>query len=292
MKNKNRERIWVHIIMVLLCVVMMVPFLTVLSTSLSTNEDIAKYGYSIIPRHLTFSAYKFVLSSNDTLVNSYLVTIFVTFAGTLLSVFLMCLLAYPLSKKYFSGRKFFNFYVYFTMLFSGGLVPEYILITQYLHMKDTIWVYILPTAISVWHMFVLRTFFSQLPNEMFEAAKTDGANEFDLLFRFAIPLSKPAIASVTLMICLMKWNEWMAAMLYIDNEKLITLQYLLQRIIKNMNLINQNMDISQMASSSAEIPTESARMAMAIIVAGPMLVIFPFFQKYFTKGLTVGSVKG
>ncbi len=292
MENKNKERIWVHVIMIILCAVMIIPFLAVLSTSLSTNEDISKYGYSIIPRHLTLSAYKFVLASNDMLANSYLVTIFVTFAGTFLSVFLMCLLAYPLSKKYFTGRKFFNFYVYFTMLFSGGLVPEYILITQYLHLNDTLWVYILPTAISVWHMFVLRTFFSQLPNEMFEAAKIDGANEFKLLFKFAVPLSKPAIASVTLMICLMKWNEWIAAMLYIDNEKLITLQYMLQRIIKNMDLINQSGDISQLASSAAKIPTESARMAMAIIVAGPMLVIFPFFQKYFTKGLTVGSVKG
>lgn len=292
MENKNKERIWVHVIMIILCAVMIIPFLAVLSTSLSTNEDISKYGYSIIPRHMTFSAYKFVLASNDMLANSYLVTIFVTFAGTFLSVFLMCLLAYPLSKKYFTGRKFFNFYVYFTMLFSGGLVPEYILITQYLHLNDTLWVYILPTAISVWHMFVLRTFFSQLPNEMFEAAKIDGANEFKLLFKFAVPLSKPAIASVTLMICLMKWNEWIAAMLYIDNEKLITLQYMLQRIIKNMDLINQSGDVSQMASSAAKIPTESARMAMAIIVAGPMLVIFPFFQKYFTKGLTVGSVKG
>ena len=292
MEKKNKERIWVHMISVVLCVVMIVPFLAVVSTSLSTNDDIAKYGYSIIPRHLTLSAYKFVLSSNDMLMNSYLVTIFVTVAGTFLSVFLMCLLAYPLSRKYFKGRKFFNFYVYFTMLFSGGLVPEYILITQYLHLNNTVWVYILPTAISVWHMFVLRTFFSQLPNEMFEAAKIDGANEFGLLFRFAVPLSKPAIASVTLMICLMKWNEWIYAMLYIDNENLITLQYLLQRIIKNMDLINQSGDISQMASSAAKIPTESARMAMAIIVAGPMLVIFPFFQKYFTKGLTVGSVKG
>ena len=291
--KRNKECWYIHVIIVILCLMMMVPFVLMVSISLSSETDIAQYGYSLIPKRIEFSAYKFVLNSNDTLANSYLITIFVTVVGTALSVFMMLLLAYPLSKKYFSGKKFFNFYVYFTMLFNGGLVPTYILNTQYLHLNNNILVYILPSMISVWHVFVLRTFLAQLPEEMFESAKIDGANELTLFFRFAIPLSKPAIATVTLMMALTKWNEWMTAMLYVDDPKLITLQYMLQKIIKNMDLINQfGSTISEMSNAAATIPTESARMAMAVIVAGPMLVIFPFFQKYFTRGLTVGSVKG
>ena len=291
--KRNKECWYIHVIIVILCLMMMVPFVLMVSISLSSETDIAQYGHSLIPKRIEFSAYKFVLNSNDTLANSYLITIFVTVVGTALSVFMMLLLAYPLSKKYFSGKKFFNFYVYFTMLFNGGLVPTYILNTQYLHLNNNILVYILPSMISVWHVFVLRTFLAQLPEEMFESAKIDGANELTLFFRFAIPLSKPAIATVTLMMALTKWNEWMTAMLYVDDPKLITLQYMLQKIIKNMDLINQfGGTISEMSDAAATIPTESARMAMAVIVAGPMLVIFPFFQKYFTRGLTVGSVKG
>ena len=186
-----------------------------------------------------------------------------------------------------------NFLVYFTMLFSGGLVPTYLLNTQYLHLNDTIWIYILPTLINPWNVFLMRTFFSQIPEEIHESTVIDGASEYRYLLSMIVPLSTPVLATVALFTFLARWNEWFVSMLYIDDQKLVSLQYLLQRIMKNIQLLQDTSSSMRSAMvDSSRIPTESVRMAMAIVVAGPALVIFPFFQRYFAKGLTVGSVKG
>ena len=180
------------------------------------------------------------------------------------------------------------------MLFGGGLVPSYILITQYLHLDDTIWVYILPSIVSPWYIFMMRTFFQGIPEEIFESAQIDGASQYSIYSRFVIPLSKPVLATIALFTFLGLWNNWYTSMLYINRrDDLISLQYLLQRIMQNITLLQQTESLGgNQLISIQDIPSESARMAMAVIVAGPALVIFPFFQKYFTKGLTVGSVKG
>ena len=180
------------------------------------------------------------------------------------------------------------------MYFSGGLVPTYILITQYLHLGNTIWVYIIPSLISPWYVFMLRTFFQGIPGSISESAYMDGASEYTIFFKIMIPLSKPALATVALMMFLAKWNSWNESMLYITKQELMSLQYQLQRIMENVQLMQQmqgSVDQS-MLSALGEIPAETARMAMAVVVAGPALLVFPFFQKYFVKGLTVGAVKG
>lgn len=211
----------------------------------------------------------------------------------ILGVLLMAMIAYPLSKRNMKGKRAISFYLYFTMLFNGGLVPTYILITQYLHLDDTIWVYILPGLISPWYVFMMRTFFQGIPEEIFESARIDGASQYNIFFRFVLPLSKPVLATIALFLFLGQWNNWYTAMLYINQrEDLVSLQYLLQRIMQNIDLLQNSDMLSNQLISVQDIPSESARMAMAIIVAGPALVIFPFFQKYFTKGLTVGAVKG
>lgn len=281
-----------HILLVILCALIMMPFVILLSASFTSEAELTKHGYSILPRGLSLNAYKYVFKNPKTIIDAYSVTIFVSLAYTLLATFFMALLAYPLTKKSMKGRNAINFYVYFTMLFSGGLVPSYILITQYLHLNDTLWVYILPGLISPWYVFMMRTFFKNVPIEMSESAYIDGANEYIIFFRIILPVSKPVIATVALMMFLNKWNDWMTSMLYINTESLMSLQYQLQRIMQNIQLLQSNEIAAQQMISVKDIPGETARMAMAVVAAGPALVIFPFFQKYFVKGLTVGSVKG
>ena len=165
------------------------------------------------------------------------------------------------------------------------------MISKYLHLSDTIWVYVLVGLISPWYVFMMRTFFQDLPNEIIESALVDGANDYMIFFKFILPLSKPILATVALFVFLAKWNDWYTALLYINDESLVSLQYLLQKIMQNIQLI-QNSEFAASNANVSEIPSETVRMAMAIIVAGPAMVVFPFFQKYFVKGLTVGSVKG
>lgn len=294
MKKQNLTlQITLNVIFIIMCALVVFPFLLLVSTSISNETDIANFGYSVIPRRIDLSAYKYVFKNPISILNAYKVTAIFSFATMILGVLLMAMIAYPLSKRNMKGKRAISFYLYFTMLFNGGLVPTYILITQYLHLDDTIWVYILPGLISPWYVFMMRTFFQGIPEEIFESARIDGASQYNIFFRFVLPLSKPVLATIALFLFLGQWNNWYTAMLYINQrEDLVSLQYLLQRIMQNIDLLQNSDMLSNQLISVQDIPSESARMAMAIIVAGPALVIFPFFQKYFTKGLTVGAVKG
>lgn len=293
-KSSKLSQAIVISILVVITALVILPFIMLVSISISNEELVIQHGYSIIPRGIDFSAYKYVFSNPETILRAYAVTAEFSFITMILGVLFMSMLAYPLSKRVFKGKRVISFYVYFTMLFGGGLVPKYILITQYLHLDDTIWVYVLPGLISPWYVFMMRTFFQDIPYEISESAHMDGAGEYTIFFRMILPLSKPVLATVALFTFLAKWSDWNTAMLYINEENLISLQYLLQRIMENINMlttISASGDIS-MTLSDVKVPSETVRMAMAVIVAGPALLIFPFFQKYFVKGLTVGSVKG
>lgn len=291
-KTKNiRGQLFLNLFFIIFSMAIVLPFVILVSISLSNEGDIVEYGYSIFPRHIDFAAYKYVFANSKSILNGYKVTIIYSVIATVLSVLIQSMCAYPLSKRKLRGKRGISFYLYFTMLFSGGMVPTYILITQYLHLGDTIWVYIIPSLVSPWNVFMMRTFFSGLPYEIFESMKVDGASEYNIFFKTVLPLSKPVLATIALLTFLGKWGDWNTSMLYINNESLYSLQYLLQRILQNMDLLKQMQGFSQ-ATSAVEVPSETVRMAMAVIVAGPALVIFPFFQKYFVKGLTVGAVKG
>ena len=287
---------WIHILFILMCAAILFPFLLILAVSFSNEKDVALYGYQLIPKKIDFSAYQYLFKNPDTILRAYGVTILVTVMGTVLSVVLMSMVAYPLSKRNMVFKQGITFYIFFTMLFSGGLVPTYILNTQYLHLNNTIWIYILPSLINVWHVFLLRTFFKSIPDSIGESALLDGAGEYRIFFTMILPLSKPALATVALLGALTRWNDWFTAMLYISDDRLITLQYLLQRILLNIQLLQGMSSSGNMVPGSilsmADLPSETVRMAMAIIAIGPMLLVFPFFQKYFVKGLTIGSVKG
>lgn len=293
-KSRKLSQAIVISMLIAITILAILPFVMLVSISISNEQQVVEYGYSIIPRGIDFSAYKYVLRNPETILRAYGVTATYSFAAMVLGVLFMAMLAYPLSRRDFKGKKTISFYVYFTMLFSGGLVPTYILITEYLNLDDTLWVYILPGLISPWYVFMMRTFFQNIPYEISESACIDGAGEYTIFFRMILPLSKPVLATVALFTFLASWGDWNTAMLYINDDNLISLQYLLQRIMENITLLTTISDSGglSMTLSDVEIPAETVRMAMAVIVAGPALLIFPFFQKYFVKGLTIGSVKG
>ncbi len=275
----------------ILCILVLFPFWLLVSASFTDSNALTQNGYQIWPNPFTLQAYKVVFADATPIIKAYGVTAFFSIVTMVGAIIFMSLIAYPLSRQSLKGRNIINFYIYFTMLFNGGLVPTYLIVARLLHLNDTIWVYILPMLTTPWHIFMMRTFFQGIPGEIIESASMDGASEFRILFTMIVPLSKPVLATVALMTFLGQWNNWNTALIYISNSDLFSLQYFLQKMMENIRLITENPALSGMFDLK-DIPTETVRMAMAIVVAGPALVVFPFFQKYFVKGLTVGSVKG
>ena len=294
MNTAAKPKIAIHIIFILMCITFIIPIMYVITISISTEQAIEQYGYQLFPNVVSLDAYRYVFKSSGGILDAYYVTIFMSAAGSVLSLAVMSLVAYPLSSRYFHFKKSITFYIFFTMLFSGGLIPGYILNTQYLGLSNNIWVYILPSLANAWHIVMLRTFFGQLPSGLVESAKIDGANELKIFYSIILPLSKPVLATVLFMTLLTKWNDWYTTLIFIRNPKLYTLQYLLQRVlrevefVKNLSLTSPGLNVN----IGEGIPAEPMRFAMVVIAAGPMLAVFPFFQKYFTRGLTVGAIKG
>lgn len=283
----------IHAIFVIISILMVLPFVLVVVISITSESSILKNGYQFIPEMLSLDAYRYILETPDIILRGYGITTFITVTGTLVSLLVTAMTAYVISRRDYRYNRITTFYVFFTMLFSGGLVPIYILMTQYLHLKDTLFALILPVLLSPFNIMVMKGFMSKIPLEIIESAKIDGAKEFRIFFTIIIPLSKPALATMGLLISFAYWNEWFNAMLYIDNQKLVPLQLLLVRILNSMEFLTSNSEFSsQMGINLADFPNNSARMAIAVLAGGPMLVIFPFFQRFFVKGLTVGSLKG
>ena len=292
MRKKNLAgQILICVFFAALCFLIVFPFWLLVSASLSDSAVLAVKGYQVWPSPVDFSSYAYVFKNPDRILRAYGVTASFSVICMVMSVVLMSMVAYTLSRENLRGRGAINFYLYFTMLFNGGLVPTYIIVAKILHLNNTLWVYILPNLINPWYVFMIRTFFRGIPGEIVESATIDGASEYRIFAQMILPLSKPVLATVSLFVFLNSWNDWNTALIYITNEKLYSLQYLLQSIMENINQLKQNQMAASM-SNMKDIPAETVRMAMAIVAAGPALLVFPFFQKYFVKGLTVGSVKG
>lgn len=283
----------IHIFLAVFGLICIIPLIAVISISLSDEAEIVNSGYSLIPNKISTMAYDYIFQNPAQIINSYKVSIIVTVIGLTAGLLMTSMIAYTLSRRDFKYRNALSIYVFITMLFGGGLVPFYILVKRYLHMDDKIWALIVPYLISPWNILLLRTFFQKIPVELIESAKIDGAREFRIFFAMILPLSKPALGTIGLFIALGYWNDWWLGLLFINKAELLTLQVLLQRIMANIdflksNMINAVVDLSTLKN----LPGESARMAMCILAAGPMLIMFPFFQKFFIKGLTIGSIKG
>ncbi|WP_159882156.1 carbohydrate ABC transporter permease [Paenibacillus puerhi] len=281
------------IIWTLLCVV---PFILVISISFSDENTILANGYKFIPETFSLNAYEYIIKDKMQVLNAYRVSITVTITGTLLSLLITALYAYPLSRSDLPYRGFFSFYVFFTLLFNGGLVPFYFLYVMVLGLKNSMLALILPLLLQPFFVIIMRTFFqTSIPPAVIEAAKIDGAGEFGIFWRIIIPLSMPVIASVGLFTTLNYWNDWFLSLLFIEpGNNNVGLQYLLQRAVLNIQYITQNSNVSQYLSGSdlANLPNRTLQMAMAVVGIGPIIFAYPFFQKYFVKGLTVGAVKG
>lgn len=282
-----------HALVILVCISCILPMILVLSASLSDDGIIKKYGYSVIPRKLSFSAYEFAFSAQSSqILQSYIITIFVTVVGTAIGIWLTTSLAYVLTRKDFTLSRHISFFVFFTMLFNGGLIPSYILMVNFLHLKNSIAALIVPLLVNAWNVLLMKGFLGDIPTAVIESAKIDGAREFTIFTKIIIPMGKTGIVTVSLFIALSYWNDWFSSLLYIDNNKIVSLQFLLQSIINRAEFLKSGEVAKYMKIDPSKIPTISTRMAMCVIAAGPMLVVFPLFQRYFVKGIVVGSVKG
>ena len=279
----------VYAIAALFCIYCLFPFAIILGSSFETESNFAVYGFPIIPKDFTLQAYKMVLGDSQ-IFKAYGVTIFTTAVGTLFSMLLTISMAYPLSLKKIKFRNAITFFVYFTMMFGGGLVLTYLLISKTLNMKNNIFVLILPVAFSAWNMFLMRNFFAGIPHELSESAYVDGANDFQILRKIILPVSVPGIATLSLFYALGYWNQWFNAMLYIEDTNLFPLQYLLMRMLRNVDAMREMARTTGM--SVGDLPTNSLRMATTVVAIGPIVLLYPYVQKYFTSGLTVGAIKG
>lgn len=281
-----------YTVMTIVALLCLVPFLLVVISSLTDEQEIIKRGFSLFPHKLSLAAYKFALKDPLIIIRAYGVTISVTVLGTLAALLAVSMTSYVLQRKDFAWRNKFSFYIYFTTLFNGGLVPYYIFMIRYLHMKNNLLALILPLMLNAFNIILMRSYLSSIPTALIEAARIDGAGDFQIYWKIILPLAKPALATIGLFIALGYWNDWYSCMLFIDNDKLFTLQYYLYRMVNGAEAMRT---ISTTAGgkigSQTALPSEALKMALTVIVTGPILLLYPFVQRYFVSGLTVGAVK-
>ena len=274
-------------LMALICII---PFIVLISGSFTSENYIRTQGYSLFINEFSTKAYELIFRNPVTVFRAYGISILITGVGTILGTLLITMTAYVICRKDFKYRNHFSFFFYFTTLFNGGMVSTYIFYIQYLKLKDSLWALILPGLFNVFYLLIMRSFVNTIPPSLIEASKIDGAGEYRIFFQVVFPLLKPGLATVGLFMALGYWNDWYNAMLYINSNTKFPLQYMLY------NLLQQTQALARIASQSgisvADLPSNSLKMAMAIVATGPILLVYPFVQKYFVKGITVGSVKG
>lgn len=290
-KNDKGFQCIVNAFMILLCLICILPFILLISSSLSADSSLVRYGYSFIPKALDLTAYRYLIFGSESIVRGYTISIVVTVAGTLSSLTLTTLFAYPLSRKNLPGRNAFAFFIFFTMLFNGGLVPTYIMWTQMFHIKNTIWALIIPgLLLNAFNVIMMRAYLTtNIPEEVIEASHADGAGEVITLIKIILPMSKPILATLALLIGLSYWNDWLNGLYYLNNDKLYSIQVLLNKMLQNVEMIK---NAATSGAATMKLPSTSIRMAIAVVGALPVLIIYPFFQRYFVKGIVVGAVKG
>ncbi|WP_058303154.1 carbohydrate ABC transporter permease [Gorillibacterium timonense] len=282
--------IFLYIVMILVCIVTLYPFLNVLAISLNDSTDTVRGGITIWPRQFTWSNYETILRY-PTLLIGFRNSVLRTIIGSICGVLSASMVAYVMSRTDFQARKLFSTMFALTMYFSGGLIPGYMLIRN-LHMVGTFWVYIIPGILSVWNMFIIRSFINGLPFALQESAKIDGANDFKIFYRIVLPLCLPVLATIALFVAVGHWNAWFDTYLYNSSkEQLTTLQYELMKVLQSTQTGNEQMHNPNAAQSMARVSPESIKMAITIVCTVPILVVYPFMQKYFVKGMTLGAVK-
>lgn len=278
-----------YILVIALALFCVIPFIMMISGSLSDNAEIVKHGYSLLPRGFSTRAYTSLFEYPDQILRAYGVTIVTTVVGTVVGLLLTSMAGYVLARKDFKQRNGVGFMIYFTTLFGGGLVPWYIVLTSVLHLKNSYWGLIIPMLLSPFNIFLFKNFLKSVPDSLIESARIDGAGDFYIYWKIVLPLAKAALATIGLFTALGYWNDWYLSSLLITDPNKYKLQFLLNNILQNSQYMAQ---ASLAGSAQKTMPSETVKLATAIIVTGPVVLFYPFAQRYFVEGLTIGSVKG
>lgn len=279
-----------YVVVFLVAMICFIPFWLIVIGSLSSEMDVVQHGYALWPENFSLASYQMVFMIPARILQAYKVSITITVVGTFLSLFFSTMAAFVLMRKDFKYRNPIAMFLYFPSIFSGGMLPGYLLVVKYLGLKDNIWALILPGMISAWNIFLLRNFMSDIPDSIMESAKLDGASDFQIFWKLYLPLSKAGLATIGLFTALGYWNSWSGAMLYINTPSKYPLQFLLYSMLANVQGLQEMAAASGVAMPN--MPSETYKMAMAVVTTGPILLLYPFVQRYFVKGITVGAVKG
>ncbi len=282
-----------NILMIICCILALFPIYVIVISSITSEAALTANGYRLWPREFSTMAYSFLFSQGSIVITAYKNTIISTVAGTFLSVLMVGLYAYPLSRENFKFKGFFTFFAFFTMLFSGGLVSYYMVMRQVLQIGNSLWALFLPSAFSPFWVIVMRTFYkSNVPDEIIESARIDGASEWRTLFQIVMPLAIPGLATVALFSAIGIWNNFFNCLLLVDDAKYYNLQFTIYTTLNNIRFLLENADKMQGLVNISELPSQTFRMAMAVVTVGPIIFAYPFFQRFFIRGLTIGAIKG
>lgn len=296
MVEKGRTfQVVIHIIFIILCLSCLLPFVLMIASSFTSETSLIQEGYSFWPREVSLDAYRYTLMDTGAFLKGYVISIAVTVIGTVISLILVTLYAYPLSRKDLPGRNIMAFFLFFTMLFNGGLIPSYMMWTQTLHIKNTLAAYIFPNLLmSAFYVIMMRTYMSNsIPDEIIDAARVDGAGEVRILVSIVVPIAKPILATLTLLTGLGYWNDWLNGLYYVTDDRFYSIQVLLNHMLLDLQfLMNNSSQLAGAGMSVGMLPTMGIKMAMAVLGILPMLIIYPMFQKYFVQGIAIGAVKG
>jgi len=284
-----------HILMLLLSLMAIIPLILLVVSSLTDNDTLIRNGYSFFPEKWSIYAYEYILKTGNTVIRAYGISFVLTIIGTIFSLIITTMLAYMLSKKDLPYRRTLTFLVFFTMLFNGGLVPTYINYVNVFHIKNTFWALLFPNLLTrAYYILLMKSYFvTSVPDEILEAAYIDGAGQFTTFIKVALPLAKPIISTIGLFAGIGYWNDWMNGYIYLTKRTdLYSIQNLLNRMIRNIQFLSENVSAADTSAGVAAIPSVSIRMAIAVLGVLPIIVVYPFVQKYFVKGITLGGVKG
>lgn len=294
MNEKQKIDFFSTSILLIFAVITLAPILLIVIASLTKENFLISNGYSYFPKEINLDAYYYMLKKGSLILRAYGISFSVTTIGTVLSVILTTMIAYPMSRKDFKYRNVLAFFVFFTMLFSGGIVPSYILWSKFFHIKNTLWALIFPNyLVGAFNIFLVRNYYStSIPDSIIESAYIDGASEIRVFVQIILPLAIPVVATITLFTGLLYWNDWVNCLYYVTKPQYFGIQNLLMRIMENVQYLKSGSANSALGLNSVELPGNAVRMAMAVIGILPIVIIYPFVQKHFIKGVVIGAVKG
>ena len=295
MVEKNHSfQIFANIFMGILAALCILPFMLLFSSSLTSERDLIREGYRFFPVNIELAAYRYILIDTDSILRGYVISFLVTITGTLINLTITTLFAWPLSIKELPGRRLLSFFLFFTMLFNGGLIPTYIMWTQFFKIKNTFAALLVPNLLmGAFYVIMMRTFFSNsIPQETIDAARIDGGSEPRILLSIVIPMSKPILSTLGLLVGLNYWNDWVNGMYYINDDKYYSIQLLLNRMLMDTQFMMQNTNNKYGNIDTSQLPSTGIKMAIAVMGVLPVLIVYPFLQKYLVKGITIGAVKG